>query len=54
MAHTPAQRKAWHAGKQRSGETKYQWFARVFKARNFGGAFTPTKLKRCVIYASRD
>lgn len=54
MTHTPAQRKAWHAGKKRPDEDKYTWWSRNFKQRNFRAAFTPRQLKRCIIYAARD
>jgi hypothetical protein len=52
MSHTPAQRKAWHEGKQRPREDKYEMFRRVFvSAKNFKGAATPPQLKKFLRYA---
>ncbi len=54
MSHTPAQRKAWHAGKQKSNETRQAWFRRVIvKAKNFQGAQTVPWHKRRFTYAAK-
>lgn len=47
MTHTPAQRKAWHAGKRRYYETQGTWLHRVLnKGRNLRGAYTPAWMKK--------
>lgn len=43
MSHTPAQRKAWHAGKSKLG---YNGWIRVINKGNKIGAFTPRSAKR--------
>lgn len=53
MSHTPAQRKAWHAGKRKGSEDKFDCFVRCYKARNFRGAETPPQLKRFIRYKER-
>lgn len=51
MSHTPAQRKAWHAGKRRQHETMGAWINRVMnRNKNFAGAYTPNFLKRGLPY----
>ena len=54
MSHNEAQRKAWHAGKRRAGETMSQWFNRVIvRGKNFRGAYTPVGLHKRVTYEKR-
>lgn len=54
MSHTKKQRKAWHAGKQLPSEGKQAWFKRVMiNSKNFSGAFTPSVLKRCIVYSGK-
>lgn len=53
MSHTPAQRRAWHEGKQRPEESKFQMFKRVYIWKNnFRGAATPPQLKRFLRYGT--
>lgn len=52
MSHTPEQRKDWHDGKRKSGESVSTWFRRVFQGRskNIRGAATPRRLKKGIFY----
>lgn len=55
MTHTEEQRKAWHAGKQKSDENKHAWFRRVIiRDSNFRAANTPTAMKTGIRYKALD
>jgi hypothetical protein len=45
MSHTPAQRKAWHLGKAKHGESSFDAFVRCRRKKIVGGAATPFSLK---------
>lgn len=54
MTHTKEQRRAWHAGKRQKNESVVGWVRRVInKARNFAGAYTPSRMKSGILFSNR-
>lgn len=53
MSHSKTQRKDWHRGKRRSGESLPSWFRRVMRGGITPSAYTPPQIRRGITYSER-